>query len=152
MIYILVGVKNLSEPLKCEATVINDWEGEIVGKVIKTTKKISFLGDVDPNTGVILAKDSDIRGESIKGKILVFPGGRGSTVGAGVLFGLVKNNVAPLILVTLVPDQVVISGAIFGDLPMVSYLPQECFNKIKGDDVLNIRIISEKRAEIIRKV
>ncbi len=144
------GVRNLSEYLTCEAVVINDWEGEIVGEALKTTKKISFLGDVDPNTGIILAKDSDIKGKSIKGKILVFPGGRGSTVGAGVLFGLVKNNVAPLILITLVPDQVVISGAIFGDLPMVSYLPQECFNKIKTGDTLKVRIINEKKAEITK--
>ncbi len=136
---------------ECELKVINEWRYKIVGKVLKTSKKISFLGDVDPKTGVILAKDSDIKGENIKDKILVFPGGRGSTVGAGVLYGLSKNGVAPLILITIIPDQVVVSGAIFGDIPMASNLSEKCFQKIQSNDTVEV-VLKDDGKGVLRKI
>jgi len=136
---------------ECEVKVINEWNGRIIGRVLKSLKKISFLGDIDPKTGLVLAKDSDIKGTSIKNKILIFPGGRGSTVGAGVLYGLSKNKTAPLMLITVVPDQVVISGAIFGDIPMASNLPLECFQKINSGDKIEV-ILKDRKEAIIRKI
>ena len=102
------------------AKVINPWKGEIIGEVLKSTKKLSFLGDVDLDSGIVVADDSDIKGQKIVGKILVIPGGRGSTVGAGVLYGLAKKRLAPKMIITLKADPVIVSGAIFGDVPMVS--------------------------------
>lgn len=130
---------NRAMTVKCK--VINEWEGEIRGEVLKSNNKISFLGDVNANDGTIVAKDSDIYGESIAGKVLVFPGGRGSTVGAGVLYGLSRRNLSPKLLVTVDIDQVVVSGAIFGDIPMVSSLPIDIFNEIETGDKLIAKVI-----------
>jgi len=130
------------------AKVINPWEGTIIGKVLKSNIKISFLGDINPDTGEIIANDSDIKGAKISNKVLIFPGGRGSTVGAGVLFGLAKRALAPKILVTLEPEPVVISGAIFGDIPMISEISKEFFDKIKTGDLVACKILDKYKAVI----
>ncbi len=126
----------MNSVIKAKGKVINEWDGIIRGTVLKTVKKISFLGDVNMNNGSIVAKDSDIIGSSIVNKILVFPGGRGSTVGAGVLFGLAKRRLAPKMLITIDADQVVVSGAIFGDIPMVSFIPRKIFDQIETGDII----------------
>ena len=130
--------------LRTECYVINGWRGIIRGEVLKSNKKISFLGDVDSKSGIIVAKDSDIVGKSIVDKILVFPGGRGSTVGAGVLYGLAKRKLAPKLIVTIDADQVVVSGSIFGDIPMVSHLPHHIFEKISTGDLIEAKIDGKK--------
>jgi len=52
------------------------------GEALTTTQPISFYGGVDPNTGVIIEKGHELQGISVKDKILVFPQGKGSTVGS----------------------------------------------------------------------
>lgn len=130
----------MQRTLTVRCKVINEWVGEIRGEVLKSSKKISFLGDIDANNGVVVAKDSDIFGESITNKVLVFPGGRGSTVGAGVLYSLSRKNLAPKLLVTVDVDQVVVSGAVFGDIPAVSFLPLDIFQEIESGDTIIARI------------
>lgn len=134
----------MNQIIETRGKVINEWKGVIKGMVLKTNKKISFLGDINVKNGVIVAKDSDIVGASIVDKILVFPGGRGSTVGAGVLFGLAKRKLAPKMLITVDADQVVVSGAIFGDIPMVSFIPKEIFDRIKTGDIIEAEIAEEE--------
>ena len=136
----------MREKLMCKAKIINPWQGIIKGEIIKTEKKISFLGDVNPNNGEIVAADSDIRGLKITDRILVFPSGRGSTVGAGVLFGLAKRGIGPKMIVTIEPEQVVISGAIFADIPMVSEIPLDFFKNIKTGDHLEAEVLNDKVA------
>lgn len=51
--------------------------GKAEGEVIVSRKPpLSFLGGVDPETGIVTDAESDIRGQSIAGKILVFPRGK----------------------------------------------------------------------------
>ncbi len=126
--------------------VINPWKGKLKGEVLKSQKKISFLGDVDPENGFIIAPDSDIKGSQVSGKILVFPSGRGSTVGAGVLYGLAKKGLAPKMIVTLEPEQVVISGAILGDIPMVSNVSKHFFETVENGQIIEAWIEDDKKA------
>ena len=46
------------------------------GEVLITKDSISFLGGVDPKTGIIIDKENEAFGKSIAGKVLVFPRGR----------------------------------------------------------------------------
>ena len=84
--------------MRYKGKIIKEWDGEIAGEVLITRSKISFLGDVDPNTARIVGPDLDIRGKTISGKILIFLEGRGSTVGSNVLYGLSKRSLAPKLL------------------------------------------------------
>lgn len=93
--------------------------GHCRGIALVSDKPLSFLGGVDYNTGVIIEKEHDLKGEPIKGRVLCFPNGHGSTVGSYVLYSLVKKGVGPIAIVNQVADSVVVVGAIISEIPMV---------------------------------
>jgi len=93
--------------------------GKARGIALVSRKSLSFLGGVEPQTGVIKDTESDIKGESIRGKILIFPRGKGSTVGSYVIYQLKKNGVAPAAIVVEEAETIVATGAIIAGIPMV---------------------------------
>jgi predicted aconitase with swiveling domain len=80
---------------------------------------ISFYGGVEPSTGVILEKGHELEGISIKGKILVFPQGKGSTVGSYTLYRMKKNGTAPLGMINKETETIVAVGAIISEIPFI---------------------------------
>ncbi|MDQ1279653.1 MAG: mevalonate 5-phosphate dehydratase small subunit, partial [Thermoproteota archaeon] len=110
--------------MKFSARVIQGWTGEISGEALITRSKVSFLGDIDINTGEIVGPDIDIKGENIKNQVLIFIEGRGSTVGSNVLYGLSKKGLAPKLIGTCRAEPITISGAIYGEVPMISNLSE----------------------------
>lgn len=93
--------------------------GRAEGEVLFSSEPISFFGGVDPDAGVIIEQTHPLYGESIAGKILVFPTGKGSTVGSYVIFQLKLNGKAPKGIICLEADPVVAVGAIVSRIPMV---------------------------------
>ena len=89
------------------------------GSALVSTKPISFLGGVDPETGIIIEKGHDLKGKSVEGKVLCFPHGHGSTVGSYVLYSLAKKGIGPKAIINEVMDPVIVVGAIIADIPMV---------------------------------
>jgi len=75
------------------------YPGQISGEALVSQMGISFYGGVDPETGIIIEARHDLQGQSIAGKVLVFPSGKGSTVGSYILYRLKKNGHAPLAIV-----------------------------------------------------
>ena len=65
------------------------------GPVLVSPEPISFLGGVDPETGKITDTTHPLYGKVIAGRVLVFPHGKGSTVGSYVLYALARNGKAP---------------------------------------------------------
>ncbi|AEH25054.1 DUF126 domain-containing protein [Pyrococcus yayanosii] len=95
-------------------------KGKAEGTALVSRKPLSFLGGVDPETGIITDVESDIRGESVAGKILVFPRGKGSTVGSYVLYALAKNGKAPKAIIVEEAETIVTVGAIIAGIPLVA--------------------------------
>lgn len=93
--------------------------GIVKGDVIISKMPISFLGDVDSNTGKIIDKNNPLNGKSIVDKIFVFPCGRGSTVGSYILYQLSKNNKAPAAIINEEAEAIVVVGAIISEIPML---------------------------------
>ena len=93
--------------------------GKVEGEAIVSSQPIGFLGGVDPETGVFIEKGHPLEGKSIKGKILVFPTGKGSTVGSYVLYRMKKNGTAPLAMINEECEPIVAVGAIISDIPCV---------------------------------
>jgi predicted aconitase with swiveling domain len=121
--------------MKFEVSVIQDWEGIICGEILITQHKISFLGDIDQQTGTVVGSDLDIKGETLKNKIFIFPESRGSTVGSNVLYGLAKHGAAPRLLVTHRAELITISGAVYGQIPMASQLSLDAFPLFRLGDI-----------------
>ena len=70
-------------------------QGKASGLVLKTNNPINFLGAVDKQTGIIQDKKYDIFEKSIKGSILVFPHGVGSSVGAYTIYSFCLLYTSP---------------------------------------------------------
>ncbi len=93
--------------------------GTAEGELVVSRRPLSFLGGVDPETGVVTDAESDIKGQSIVGKILAFPRGKGSTVGSYVLYALKKNGKGPKAIIVEEAETIVATGAIIAGIPMV---------------------------------
>ncbi|HDQ05684.1 MAG TPA: DUF126 domain-containing protein [Candidatus Bathyarchaeota archaeon] len=105
------------------------------GEALTTTQPISFYGGVDPETSEILEKGHELQGKLIKDKILVFPNGKGSTVGSYTLYRLKKGGVAPAGIINRECETVVAVGAIISDIPCVDEID---ISKIKTGDTVRI--------------
>jgi hypothetical protein len=110
--------------------------GNCKGKALVTTQPITFLGGVNPKTGIIIERNHELHGQKITDKILCFPHGHGSTVGSYVLYALKKCGVAPKAMITEKADTVVTVGAIIAQIPM---LDQMEIKKIKTGDMVEIQ-------------
>jgi uncharacterized protein len=114
-------------------------KGRVEGEALVTKDPISFYGGVDPKTGILADKDNEINGQSIKGKILVFPFGKGSTVGPYTIYQLAKLGNAPLAMINKECETIVAVGCIIADIPAVDKID---ITKIKTGQ--KIRIDGEK--------
>jgi len=94
-------------------------EGNVEGEALVSSEPIGFYGNVDPDTGIIIEKGHPLEGKSIAGKILVFPTGKGSTVGSYTMYRLKKNGKAPLGIIVKESEPIIAVGAIISDIPMV---------------------------------
>lgn len=101
------------------------------GEALVTSQPISFLGGVDPASGKVVERGHELEGESITGKVLVFPHGKGSTVGTYTLYQLAKRGLGPAAIVNRVSEPIVAVGAIISGIPLV--------DKLEVDPVVALR-------------
>ena len=92
--------------------------GKAKGKAIVSTEPIGFYGGIDIKTGIVIEKGHPLEGKSVKDKILVFPCGKGSTVGSYVIYGLKKNGVAPKGIINKETETIVATGVILAGIPL----------------------------------
>lgn len=97
-------------------------KGNVEGELLVSEQTISFLGGVNPETGEIIDPNHDLKGQSVKDKILFIPGGKGSTVGSYVIYQMKKNNTAPKAIICLKAEPIIATGAIMSNIPMVDSL------------------------------
>ena len=107
-------------------------KGTAEGEAMVSKDAISFFGGVDPKTGIIIDKGHALEGKCIAGKVLVFPRGKGSTVGSYVLLQLKKNNCAPVAIINEEAEPIIAVGAIIAHIPMVDKLEGNAYSKIKN--------------------
>jgi len=103
------------------------YKGTVEGEALVTTDGISFYGGVDPDTGNVVEVGHELEGQSITGKVLVFPTGKGSTVGSYTIYRMKKNNTAPVAIVNKEIDTIIAVGCIISEIP--------CVDKININDI-----------------
>jgi len=109
--------------------------GKARGIALVSSKPLSFLGGVNVGTGIIVEREHDLYGKSIKDTVLCFPHGHGSTVGSFVLYALAKNGTAPKAIVNSTADPVVVVGAVIANIPMVDGID---ISEIKTGDIVEV--------------
>jgi predicted aconitase with swiveling domain len=111
------------------------YKGTAEAEALTTTQPISFYGGVDPNTGIVIEKGHELQGVSVKDKILVFPQGKGSTVGSYTLYRLKKNGVAPTGMINKECETIIAVGAIISEIPCIDKID---ITKIKTGNVVRM--------------
>ena len=99
--------------------------GVAEGEALVSSAPVGFLGGVDGETGLVTERGHPLEGTCVAGKILVFPTGKGSTVGSYVLYQLAANGVAPTAIINAESEPIVAVGAIISGIPMVDRVPIE---------------------------
>ncbi len=103
-----------------QGRVIKSGRGE--GPALVSTAPIGFLGGVDPDTGLVLEPGHPLQGRSVAGTVLVFPTGKGSTVGSYTILRLARSGRGPAAIVNADSEAIVAVGAIIADIPMVDQI------------------------------
>ncbi len=98
------------------------YKGKTEGEALVTNQSISFYGGVDPETGVVVEKGHELENQSVIDKILVFPSGKGSTVGSYVLYQMAKTGKGPKGLILKDCEAIVAVGCIIGEIPCVDQI------------------------------
>ena len=93
--------------------------GKAEGEALVSPEPIGFLGGIDPDTGYVVEPGHCLRGECVTNRILVFPTGKGSTVGSYTLYRMAMAGTPPASIVNAESEAIVAVGAIMADIPMV---------------------------------
>jgi uncharacterized protein len=93
--------------------------GEAEGLALVSAQPIGFLGGVDPETGIVVEPGHPLEGRCVTGRVLVFPSGKGSTVGSYTLYWMAQAGTAPAAIVNAESEAIVAVGAIIAGIPMV---------------------------------
>ena len=124
--------------------------GVAEGEALVTTDTISGGGGIDPRTGAVIETRHELRGQSFKDKVLVFPGAKGSS-GWSHYFHLARlSGAAPKAMVFNVMTTKVALGAVVTRAPAVTDLDRDPLEVIETGDW--VRVDGDAgTVEIIRK-
>ena len=112
-------------------------KGVAEGEALLTHDAISFLSDINITEGIITSPQSKCKGQSVSGKILIFPTGRGSTADPYGFYMLKKAGKAPKAVINIDANPTTVAGAIISNTPMVYKLDKNPLEIIEaGDHVL----------------
>jgi hypothetical protein len=69
--------------------------------------------------------------------VLIFPGGKGSTVGSYVIYQLKKRGLAPAAMINIHSEPIVAVGAIISGIPLVDRVAEETM-QIKSGTLVEV--------------
>jgi len=85
--------------------------GVASGPILKLDEPLSFWGGLDPATGTIIDRWHPQRRASVKGRVLMMPGGRGLNSGSATLAQALRLGKEPASILMLERDAIVVVGA-----------------------------------------
>jgi len=118
--------------------------GVVKGEAIVSKLPFGFLWGIDAESGVVVDDMSPLKGKALTGKVFVFPHGRGSTGGSGILLEAARRRVAPLAILNRNAEPIVLSGALLADemyhvkIPIVDRLDRNPDEIIETGDLVYV--------------
>jgi predicted aconitase with swiveling domain len=111
------------------------------GEALVLDEPLSFWGGLDASSGRVIEARHPQAGASLTGRVIVMPGGRGSSSSSSVLAEALRQGNGPVAIVLAEPDEIIVLGALIPNLldgshyPVVVLGPTD-YGAIKtGDDV-----------------
>jgi predicted aconitase with swiveling domain len=113
------------------------------GEALVLDEPLSFWGGVDPSDGRIIDRHHPQAGQSVRGKVLVMPSGRGSSSSSSVLAETLRAGTGPAAIVLAEPDPIVALGAVvarelYGSSIPVIVVDREAYAEITPGRVVRI--------------
>lgn len=99
--------------------------GRAEGEALVTSMPLSFYGGVDPVSGLVVEPGHELEGQPLTGRVLVFPTGKGSTVGSYIIYRLKRAGLAPAAIVNAECEPIIAVGCIIAEIPCVDHVPLE---------------------------
>ena len=112
--------------------------GVAEGEAIVSHVPVSFMIGLDPNTGIVNEPGHELEGQSIAGKILVFPSAKGSATGAWRYYIAFKKGKAPKGIINVKAEAVAVVSAVITDTPMVCEAKKSLMQYIESGDYVRI--------------
>jgi uncharacterized protein len=112
--------------------------GQAEGEALVTKQTISGWGGVDPIKGTIVEKRHELKGQSFKDKILVFPGAKGSSGWSGTFHMARWVGSAPLAMIFNEMTTKIALGAVVTHCPAVTDLDQDPLEAIASGDWVKV--------------
>ncbi|TLX93905.1 MAG: DUF126 domain-containing protein [Thaumarchaeota archaeon] len=117
--------------------------GKTKGTLLVSKNPINFLGGIDKKTGLVRDKNHDLFGKNLANKVLVFPFGVGSSVGAYTIYSLKYNKCAPLAMICLKADITTASGCAISNIPLVVAQKQD-YESLRDGQQVSLDAVSGK--------
>jgi len=130
--------------------------GVAEGLALVSGQNLSLWGGFNPKTGLIIDRRHELYGQQVRGNVLVFPYGKGSTTGAIVFLEAVKCGNAPAAIVNIKTEPILASGALMAQIfyrksiPIVDKLDRNPVEVIRTNDY--VRVNGDKGLVEIRRV
>jgi predicted aconitase with swiveling domain len=97
--------------------------GKAAGYALVAKSSFTFAHGVDPRTGLITDPRSGLKGQSMKGKVLVFPHGKGSTTGPTWFLETVRHHNHPAAIINHHSEPIIVIGAVLAKLLYGQHIP-----------------------------
>jgi predicted aconitase with swiveling domain len=115
-------------------------KGSAEGEALVAIQELSFLGGVDPETGIITEVDHDLYGEKMTGKIFVVPGLKGSTAGMWIIIRLAENKKGPKAIITRRADTILVGAVIMAGIPTIDSFSVDPLQTFKSGHWLKVDV------------
>jgi len=112
--------------------------GVAEGEALVTHETISGWGGVNPMTGTVIESRHELKGVSFAGKILVFPGAKGSSGWSGIFHMAKLRGMAPLAMVFNIMTTKAALGAVVMRVPTVTDCDQDPLAVIRTGDWVRV--------------
>lgn len=111
-------------------------EFTVVGEALVTDAPITFLGYVNRQTGVIEEEGHPANGQSLAGKVAIFPRGTGSSVAPYILLELYYRGVAPVAIINTEIDQQTAPACSLEGIPYAYNFDTDVIRHISSGDMV----------------
>lgn len=118
--------------------------GVAEGRALVSDEQIVWSHGVEPSQGVIDDRKVKLHGQSIKGKIFVYPYGKGSTSSSTWILETIRCGNAPAAIINRETELIITTGFLYGRLlyeaaiPVVDQLDQDPLAVIKTGDLVRV--------------
>jgi len=118
--------------------------GRAKGEALVSQKAFTFAHGVDPSTGKVTDIRSDVRGRNVKGKVLFYPFGKGSTTASAWFLETVRQGNHPAAIVTEGVDLSAVIGSVMAkvvygrEIPVVGGVSSSEYSTIASGERVEV--------------